>query len=107
VMLHVRCDVHSWMTGYIGVVNHPYYAVSDAAGAFTISGVPAGKQTIQVWHEAYGPLTQTVDVKASGTTTADFTYTGTEKPMTVGAVQELVVPAGATAVQLVAASGTK
>jgi hypothetical protein len=109
VMLHVRCDVHSWMTGYIGVVNHPYYAVSDASGAFTISGVPAGKQTIQAWHEAYGPLTLTVDVKPSGTTTADFTYTGTEKPTTTGAfaVQELVVPAGASAIELVAASGTK
>jgi hypothetical protein len=109
VMLHVRCDVHSWMTGYIGVVNHPYYAISDATGAFTISGVPAGKQTIQAWHEAYGPLTVTVDVKASGTTTADFTYTGTERPTTDGAfaVQEMVVPAGATAVELVAASGTK
>jgi glycyl-tRNA synthetase alpha subunit len=33
-----------------------------------------------VWHEQYGALTQTVDVKAGGTTTVEFAYTGSEKP---------------------------
>jgi plastocyanin len=103
VMLHVRCDVHSWMTGYVGVVSHPYFAVTNATGAFTIANVPAGKQTVQVWHEQYGPLTQTVDVKAGGATTVEFTYTGSEKPTQAAfAVQELVIPADAAAVQLIA-----
>jgi plastocyanin len=104
VMLHVKCDVHPWMTGYIGVVNHPYYAVSDPTGTFRIAGVPAGKQTIVVWHEQYGPLTQTVDVKSGATTVANFAYAGTEKPQPSIAglpIQELVVPAGVTAVELV------
>jgi len=59
-----------------------------------------------VWHELYGPLTQTVDVKSGATTTADFSYTGNEKPSTTGAfvVQELVIPREVTAVRLVAAS---
>jgi plastocyanin len=105
VMLHVRCDVHSWMTGYVGVVSHPYFSVTDATGAFTIANVPAGKQTVQVWHEQYGALTQTVDVKAGGTVTVEFAYTGNEKPsQTAFAVQELVVPVGAVAVQLIAPS---
>lgn len=106
VMLHVKCDVHPWMAGYIGVVSHPYYATTDQAGAFTIAGVPAGKHTIQVWHERYGPLTQTVEVKAGGTTAADFTYTGNEKGSSAPdgfAVQELVAPRGATALQLLPA----
>ena len=104
VLLHVKCDVHSWMTGYVGVMSHPYFAVSDATGAFTIANVPAGKQTVQVWHEQYGALTQTVDVKAGGTTTVEFAYTGNEKPsQTAFAVQELVVPPDA-AVQLMAPS---
>ena len=104
VMLHVKCDVHPWMTGYIGVVNHPYHAVTNATGAFTISGVPPGKQTIQVWHERYGALTQTVDIRPGAVVTVDFAYTGSEKPpSSAGAfpVQELVIPAGTTAVQLV------
>jgi plastocyanin len=106
-MLHVKCDVHSWMTGYVGVLSHPYFAVTDETGAFTIANVPAGKQTVQVWHEQYGALTQTVDVKAGGTTTAEFAYTGNEKPspsQTGFAVQELVVPVDAVAVQLIAPS---
>ena len=106
VMLRVKCDVHPWMVGYIGVVSHPYFAVTDATGTFRIANVPAGKQTVQVWHELYGPLTQTVDVKSGATTTADFSYTGNEKPSTTGAfvVQELVIPREVTAVRLVAAS---
>ena len=105
VMLHIKCDVHSWMTGYVGVVSHPYFAVTDATGAFTIANVPAGKHTIQVWQEQYGPLTQTVDVKAGATTTADFSYTGNEKRSATSAlvVQELVIPRDVTAIQLVAA----
>jgi plastocyanin len=105
VMLHVKCDVHGWMTGYIGILMHPYFAVTDPAGAFTIANVPAGKQTLQVWHEQYGALMQTVDVKAGATTTVEFAYTGNEKPsQTALAVQELVVPADAAAVQLMASS---
>jgi hypothetical protein len=79
-ILRLKCDVHSWMTAYIGIVSHPYFAVSNAGGTFAIANVPAGMRTIQVWHERYGPLTQTVRVRAGATTTADFTYTGNEKP---------------------------
>jgi hypothetical protein len=43
VMLHVKCNVHPWMTGYIGIVSSPYFAVSDDQGKFKISNVPAGK----------------------------------------------------------------
>jgi plastocyanin len=93
VMLHVKCDVHRWMTTYIGVVNHPYFAVSDEGGAFTIAGVPAGVHTIQVWHERYGPLSQRVTVKAGEVTTVDFAYTGAEKPSALRglAVQPLAI----------------
>ena len=43
VMLHIKCDVHPWMVGYVGVVSHPYFAVTDATGTFTIANVPGGK----------------------------------------------------------------
>lgn len=106
VMLHVKCDVHPWMTGYIGVVNHPYYAVTDGAGAFTIANVPAGKQTIQVWHEKYGLLTQVVDVKAGATSNVDFAYAAAApKPAAADLrIEELTVPSEATAVELVPAA---
>jgi hypothetical protein len=79
-ILRLKCDVHSWMTAYIGIVNHPYFAVSNTGGTFEIDNVPAGTHTIKAWHERYGPLTETVRVRAGATTTADFAYTGNEKP---------------------------
>lgn len=73
-MLRIRCDLHRWMTEYIGVVPHPYFAVTDLSGTFTIPGVPAGEHEIEVWHEEYGLLTQTVTVGAGGVAMADFSY---------------------------------
>ena len=97
VMLPLHCGVHPWMTGFLGIVRHPYFAVTASTGAFKISSVPAGKHTIQAWHERYGPLTQVLEVTADATVTVDFTYTGDEKPPLPGAgpVQGLTVsPAG-------------
>ena len=102
VVMAIKCDIHSWMISYVGVATHPYFAVSGADGAFTIPRVPAGRHTIQIWHEQYGRLTRTVDVKAGATATIDFSYTGKEKP-DVASLQDLVVPGGSTAVALVAA----
>jgi plastocyanin len=78
-MLRLMCDVHSWMTAYIAVVSHPYFAVSNKAGTFEIANVPPGTYTIQAWHERYGPAMKPVAVKAGAPVTVDFTYTGKEK----------------------------
>lgn len=93
VMIRIRCDIHSWMTTYVGVIPHPYFAVSGADGTFTIARVPAGRHTIAIWHEAYGTLTRTVEVKPGGTATVEFSYTGKEKPAST-ALKELVIPSG-------------
>lgn len=73
-MLRIGCDVHRWMTAWIGVVAHPYFAVSSENGAFTIANVPAGKRTITAWHEALGTLSKSVEVKPGETVTVDFVY---------------------------------
>ena len=90
LMLRLKCDVHSWMTGYVGVESHPYFAVTGADGTFTIANVPAGRHTIRTWHERYGSLTQVVTVKPGDTATVDFAYKGTEKP--VAKLALLLVP---------------
>jgi len=95
VMVHVKCDVHAWMNAYIGVVPHSFYAVTDGAGAFTIANVPPGKRTVSVWHERYGQLTGTVDVKAGQKATLELTYPGANQAAATG-VREIVVPADAT-----------
>jgi len=79
-MLHLKCDVHRWMSAWVGIVSHPYFAVSGADGSFAINNVPAGKHTISVWHERFGSSKQTVDVKPGAASTVTFTYTGNEKP---------------------------
>jgi len=78
-MLRIKCDVHTWMNVYVAVVDHPYFAVTANDGSFTIPGVPAGRQMVQIWHELYGPLAASVEVTAGGIATADFSYTGNEK----------------------------
>jgi Carboxypeptidase regulatory-like domain len=79
-MLHIKCDVHRWMTAYVGVVDHPYFAVSSEQGTFTLDAIPPGHHTIRAWHEQYGALTQSVDVTAGNTAVVEFIYTGSEKP---------------------------
>jgi plastocyanin len=80
IMLPLKCDLHRWMTSYVGVVSHPHFAVSSTRGTFEIANVPAGTYTLQTWHERYGKLTQPVRVRASATTTVNFAYTGAEHP---------------------------
>jgi len=69
VLVRVKCDVHPWMFAYIGVVDHPYFAVTDKDGNFSISGVPDGKYTVVAYHlKTHGAnvgLTASVDVKGS------------------------------------------
>jgi hypothetical protein len=50
------------------VADHPFYAVTDAQGRFTLGNVPPGQYTLQVWHERLGQLTSTVSVTGEGPT---------------------------------------
>jgi hypothetical protein len=52
--LVIACDIHPWMKGYVGVFDHPYFAVTDANGNFEIKLAPAGKCRLMVWQEAVG-----------------------------------------------------
>jgi len=59
----VKCDVHPWMTGYVAVFDHPFFAVSsETDGSFEIKKIPAGHYTLTAWHEQYGKVEQPVDV---------------------------------------------
>ena len=78
ILMLVRCQVHKWMLGYIGVVSNPFFDVTQADGAFTLKNVPAGTYTIETWHERYGRHRKEVEVSDGGTAVVDLTYTGTE-----------------------------
>jgi len=76
VMIPVKCNVHPWMRSYIGVVGHPFFAVTGDDGTFTIKGLAPGTFVIQTWHEKYGPMEQTVTVGAKESKAVDFSYKG-------------------------------
>jgi plastocyanin len=76
VMVKVKCEVHNWMNAWIGVLDHPFFAVSDDKGSFTIKNLPAGDYELEAWHEKYGTQTMKVKVGASDSKTADFSFTG-------------------------------
>jgi hypothetical protein len=49
--IQYKCTIHGWMTGYVRVFDHPYYAVTDEDGKFEIKNAPTGKFRIVFWHE--------------------------------------------------------
>ena len=52
--IQYKCTVHPWMTGYVRIFDHPYFAVTDADGKFEIKNAPAGNWRIVYWHESVG-----------------------------------------------------
>jgi len=74
IMIPVRCNVHPWMGAYIGVVDHPFYSVSDSAGFFSLGNLPAGDFTIEAWHENFGRQQQSLTIGEAETRTLDFTF---------------------------------
>jgi len=77
VLVPVKCNQHPWMKSYVGVLKHPFFAVSAEDGSFTINGVPPGKYTVVAWHEGGAKGTEKtmeVTVPAKGAATADFSF---------------------------------
>lgn len=74
VMVPVRCDVHGWMSAYVGVLSHPYHAVSGEDGSFDLSTLPPGDYVIEAWHERYGTQTANVTVATGETAEVSFTF---------------------------------
>jgi plastocyanin len=74
VMVSFKCNVHAWMHAYLGVLEHPFFAVSDEAGRFSIDRLPPGTYTLEFWHERFGTATQQVTVAAQQTQNLTFSY---------------------------------
>jgi plastocyanin len=67
-IVEARHAQHPWTRGYIAVFDHPYYAITDERGQFTIDSLAPGTYTVKVWHEGMtAPSEQRVVVSAGGT----------------------------------------
>jgi len=75
VPVRFKCDVHPWMFAYVGVFDHPFFAVTDKDGNFKISGVPNGKYTLEAYHvKTHGANPGVAqEVSVDGNVKADFT----------------------------------
>jgi hypothetical protein len=74
-VIPIKCNQHPWMRAYVGVLSHPFFAVTDKDGHFEIKGVPPGTYTLVAWHEKYPKgMTQTITIAASENKKTDFSF---------------------------------
>jgi plastocyanin len=71
----VSCDIHSHMSAYILVFSHPFFAVTDDDGRYSISGVPPGAYTLVVWSELGHADNKEISLGKGETVEADFRVT--------------------------------
>jgi hypothetical protein len=76
VMIRVKCNIHSWMHAYIGVVDNPYFAVSKEDGSYAIRNLPPGTYTIEIWQESLGTQERQVTVAPHANTSVNVTFKG-------------------------------
>jgi hypothetical protein len=72
--LRFKCDVHPWEFAYVNVVEHPFFAVTDANGSFTISALPPGTYTVQAHHRKSGMLQKEITVEENRNVTINFEF---------------------------------
>jgi plastocyanin len=73
-IIPVKCNIHSWMRAWIGVVDHPYFAVTGDKGSYEIGGLPPGDYTVEAWHESLGTREQKVSIPAAGYASVSFAF---------------------------------
>jgi plastocyanin len=73
-ILRLKCDVHAWMVAFVGVVNHPYFAVTDGTGTFLLRDVPIGTYTLRAWHERFGTLILEASIEPNHEATVEMKY---------------------------------
>jgi hypothetical protein len=69
--IEVQCNIHNWMKGYWLILDHPYGAISEKNGKFTIADLPAGEHEFVVWQEKAGYLERKLKVTVAAGETTD------------------------------------
>jgi len=75
IMVKFKCNVHPWMNAYAGVLDHPFFGVTDDTGSAAISGLPAGTYVLEAWQETYGAQTQKVSIADGEQKSVEFSFT--------------------------------
>lgn len=75
VMVPFKCDVHGWMSAYVGVLDHPYFGTTTTDGKVVLGNIPPGTYTIEAWHESLGTRTQQITIGARESKDVSFAFT--------------------------------
>lgn len=46
--VRIGCDIHPWMQGWVYVLEHPWFAITDASGRFELREIPPGRHTLAI-----------------------------------------------------------
>jgi hypothetical protein len=65
IMIRLKCNVHPWMTAYVGVLDHSFFDVTNSEGSFKIPGLSEGDYIINIWHETLGTQSKSITVTSS------------------------------------------
>jgi hypothetical protein len=74
LLIPVKCNIHPWMRSYVGVLKHPFFAVTGEDGSFSISGLPPGDYTLAAWHEKYATVEQQVTLGPQESKEVEFAF---------------------------------
>ena len=73
-IISVKCDVHSWMSGWFFVAENPYFSVTDREGSFKLADVPPGEHVLEVWHEKLGKQSRKIKVGSNEAVEVKFDF---------------------------------
>ncbi|MEA2763114.1 MAG: hypothetical protein QOD47_2398 [Gemmatimonadaceae bacterium] len=94
--IEVVCEQHPWTHAWLAVLDHPYFALTSAAGTFSIDGIPAGKYRVRAWHPALGFADDSVTVTAGQQTSVAFRIRPSATNGPAVPTPESVVPAASS-----------
>ena len=94
VMVPVRCDVHGWMSAFVGVLDHPFHGVTSMDGSADLGMLPPGEYVVEAWHERYGTQTANVTVATGETAMVSFSFSESMAANAVVPMGEPIDPHG-------------
>jgi len=73
-MFAIKCDVHPWMGGFIAVLEHPFFDVTEKDGQYQLNDLPPGTYTLEAWHEKLGTRSAEVTIVGNETKNIDIVF---------------------------------
>jgi plastocyanin len=71
-LVTLRCDIHEHMRGLILVLDTPYFTLTDTAGHYRLSGLPAGNFILKAWVDSKTTRQHPVELKNGSPLHADL-----------------------------------